>query len=95
MATFMKNELEHGTFHIGETTEGMVILPPNVFETEKKHYELLRGKRWRRKCGWYARLSAPGYLDCTDWSGPFDSEKEANEYLNDMYDGDPLEDDIE
>ena len=21
--------------------------------------------------GWYARCSAPGYLDCTDWQGPY------------------------
>lgn len=21
--------------------------------------------------GWYHRLTKPGYLDCTDWSGPF------------------------
>lgn len=24
--------------------------------------------------GWCARLSAPGYLDCTEWSGPFPTE---------------------
>ena len=24
--------------------------------------------------GWYWRLSASGYLDCTDWSGPFSTE---------------------
>ena len=23
--------------------------------------------------GWYARLTAPGYLDCTDWRGPYPS----------------------
>lgn len=27
--------------------------------------------------GWYCRLSAPGYLDCTDWSGPYESEADA------------------
>lgn len=27
--------------------------------------------------GWYGRLSAPGYLDCTDWDGPYDSAEEA------------------
>jgi len=35
--------------------------------------------------GWGARLSAPGYLDCTDWS-VFDTEREAKEYLRDTYD---------
>jgi len=27
--------------------------------------------------GYYFRLSAPGYLDCTDWSGPYATEDEA------------------
>lgn len=31
--------------------------------------------------GWYSRLSAPGYMDCTDWQGPYDSEDEALEGL--------------
>jgi len=31
--------------------------------------------------GWYFRLSAPGYLDCTDWTGPYETEEEANEAL--------------
>ena len=34
--------------------------------------------------GYGARLSASGYLDCTDWS-VFDSIKEAAQYLIDTY----------
>ena len=34
--------------------------------------------------GYGARLSAPGYLDCTDWC-VFDTEQEARDYLDDMY----------
>ena len=34
--------------------------------------------------GWGARLSAPGYLDCTDWT-VHETEEEAHEYLTDMY----------
>jgi hypothetical protein len=41
--------------------------------------EILQPKR-----GWLARMSAPGYLDCTDWSA-HDSEQEAREYLDEMY----------
>ena len=33
----------------------------------------------------YARLSAPGFLDCTDWSGPFQSVEDAAQYLIDTY----------
>ena len=32
--------------------------------------EIIKGKIW-------ARLSAPGYLDCTDWLGPCETMNEA------------------
>lgn len=35
--------------------------------------------------GWYGRLSAPGYLDCTDWSGPHETEDAALLDLFAMY----------
>ena len=34
--------------------------------------------------GFGARLSAPGYLDCTEWT-VFDTVEEAEEYLQEMY----------
>jgi hypothetical protein len=34
--------------------------------------------------GWGARLSAPGYLDCTDWC-VFETEQEAWDYLKENY----------
>lgn len=40
--------------------------------------------------GWGARLSAPGYMDCTDWIGPFSTEQEAVEELYEMYGECPL-----
>lgn len=44
------------------------------------------------KEAWGARLSAPGYMDCTPWC-VLDSEKEAYAYLEDMYDDDDDDDD--
>jgi hypothetical protein len=38
---------------------------------------------------WWFRLSAPGYLDATEWSGPFDSLDAAKESLANLYDVDP------
>lgn len=38
--------------------------------------------------GWYGRLSASGYLDCTDWSGPFASYEEALAHVMDLYEVD-------
>ena len=35
--------------------------------------------------GIFARLSAPGYLDCTDWDGPFDTEEQAVASLLNVY----------
>jgi hypothetical protein len=47
---------------------------------------------WENIKGYGARLSAPGYLDCTEWA-VFDTEEEAEKYLTDMYpeDGEPEE----
>lgn len=39
--------------------------------------------------GWFHRLSVPGYMDATDWSGPFDTIAEARQDLSDLYDIDP------
>jgi hypothetical protein len=39
---------------------------------------------WENIKGCGARLSAPGYLDCTEWT-VFDTEDEAREYLEEMY----------
>lgn len=38
-------------------------------------------------CGrkWWAQLSASGYMDRTDTAGPFDTEREALEYLAETY----------
>lgn len=38
---------------------------------------------------WWARLSAPGYMDATEWSGPFDTRAEAAADLASQYDVDP------
>ena len=44
------------------------------------------------KEGWLARMSMPGYMDCTEWT-IHDSEEEAEQYLNEYY-GDDDEDSI-
>ena len=47
-----------------------------------EEFERITGK-------WWFRLSAPGYMDCTDWSGPYDSIEEAKAECTSMYDADP------
>lgn len=36
--------------------------------------------------GYAGRLSAPGYIDCTEWMGPYDSAEEARREVIAQYD---------
>lgn len=38
---------------------------------------------------WWCRLSAPGYMDCTDWCGPFDTLDQARHEIETFYEVDP------
>ena len=38
---------------------------------------------------WFSRASAPGYLDCTIWLGPFDTEAEAMAEIQEYFYGTP------
>ena len=80
-------------FFTGETVCGEGVVAPcdafgtaAAFATEMEamptSVERVRGK-------WWARLSAPGYLDATDWNGPFDTEAQARESIESMYEVDP------
>ncbi len=63
------------------------ILGWTVAEVEQSIVELNNGFMrpevdcvWMDETGEYGvchRLSAPGYLDCTEWDGPFETEEEA------------------
>jgi hypothetical protein len=44
--------------------------------------ELVKERFW-------ARLSAPGFMDCTDWGGPFETLDEAKKYIEETYEVDP------
>ena len=35
--------------------------------------------------GWCGRMSAPGYMDCTEWMGPYDSATEARRAVIDQF----------
>ena len=39
----------------------------------------------RGRSAWWCKLSASGYMDQTDTSGPFKTERDAAEYLCEMY----------
>lgn len=90
---FMQKQAERMSAWQIETTDGTEIVPSDLVSNGPTTDELqtyLRGIPLRDAMpelvkGWFARLSAPGYMDCTDWSGPYETEQEALETLAEMY----------
>jgi hypothetical protein len=66
-----------------ETTHGTEIVPTDLVGLTPSPDDLrdyIEGEpdpEIETETGWFSRLSAPGYLDCTDWCGPFASQEEA------------------
>jgi len=61
------------------------FMKPQCFMGSDIQEELMHSGLDVEDDGFYGRLSANGYLDCTDWSGPFSSVKEAAEFLIETY----------
>lgn len=61
-------------------------------EYKKAIWEYCSGEpqEWTNIQGYGARLSAPGYMDCTEWT-VFDSPEEAKSYLEEYYGDDDAE----
>ena len=98
---FMRQEIYKGSYFEIETTNGTEIVPSDVIgRTMGTHVEAfanyLDGKPFdddeviECKEGWLARLSAPGYMDCTTW-GAYASEEAARAALVEMYGDDDTE----
>lgn len=92
---FMQPQVYFGEYFAVETTAGTEIVPEYMVNrtadvTGEDLLNYLEGKpcdseaNLERKEGWLARMTAPGYLDCTDWTA-HDTEKEAIEYLDECY----------
>ena len=85
----------------GELDESSPTFHPNgkvVRDTEANVARLrdyVTGKVYgiERREGWYARLSAPGYLDCTEWQGPEKTKSAAVAEVCEQYDCDENGDD--
>jgi hypothetical protein len=86
---WLRIETTHGTFFIPLDLVGPIKNwdgqgeNPDEFSDVQTYCEG-KPQSWEVITGFGARLSAPGYLDCTEWS-VFETEKEAREYLDDMY----------
>ena len=85
-------ETTHGTWFVPK--DDLKLMYPDSESALGDNYEdavadiepYVEGKiqSWKTVKGYGARLSAPGYLDCTEWS-VFDTVEEAQEYLDEMY----------
>ena len=84
----------HFAAYIVETNVGTEIVPYDLAgplaegDTEALE-EYLEGNRIEsvtlNEGAWYARLSAPGYLDCTEWDGPHDTQVQAVKSVCDLH----------
>jgi len=61
------------------------FLQPQCYKGEDIEYELLESGLDVESNSYYCRLSANGFLDCTDWHGPFGSIEECADYLVETY----------
>jgi hypothetical protein len=66
-------------FTVGECEEDGEVLADLIQYCEDKPHEYTVVQ------GWFARYSAPGYLDCTNWVGPCATEQEAIDECKELY----------
>lgn len=94
MSEFMQPQIQFGKYYVVETVEGSEVIPFHVCGPAETNADLAlycSGKAYEPDekpellDGFVCRLSASGYLDCTDWQG-FDTEQECKDSLAEMYD---------
>ena len=83
----MVPEIVNMSFYDVETDYGSTLVPYYAFNPRDPIActEGTRIIKIRETSGWFARLSADGYLDCTEWMGPFDSPEDALKELSETY----------
>lgn len=61
------------------------FMQPQCFVGSDIEYELMQAGVDVESDKYYCRLSASGFLDCTDWRGPFDTVADCAEHLVETY----------
>jgi len=61
------------------------FMQPECFSGGAIEYELMQSGLDVESDKFYCRLSASGFLDCTDWHGPFDSVEDSAMFLVETY----------
>lgn len=98
---FMRPIAEKMTVYRVETNAGDYNVPADVLSASEcdkrgrptragilKYTEGSEVYSIRKHTGWYAHLSAPGYMDQTEWQGPYKSEQEALDAVKSDYEVD-------
>jgi len=83
--SFMEPETCYTYWITWEDSEGCHLAPYTSLRSDYREVEEVRNIVESDHPAWLSRLSAPGYLDSTEWEGPYDSEKEALEALAETY----------
>ena len=89
-------ETSHGTEIVPEDACGSINasnLGDNDLESLYQYLEGDKIEGVERKEGWYASLSAPGYMDHTEWDGPYDTAELAIAAVKEFYEVDDNGDD--
>lgn len=95
---FLKPEYTREAFHVGENRFGeRIAIPAFVWGTLEKFVEEcgihardgVHSDAEIVEKKWWVRLSASGYMDCTEWDGPYDTEIEARKAIVETYECDP------
>ncbi len=101
--SFMQPQIYRADYLKVNTSIGTEIVPCDVIgRTMNVHIDALLNylegtpddpdELYEVSTGYLARLSAPGYMDCTDWTAHATAD-EAREYLREMYGDDDTEGD--
>ncbi len=87
----MKKDIKYDRWFVIDTTHGTVVIPQDYIGktlhiTASDVSDYIEGKflGFEVVDGYGARMSMPGYLDCTEWT-VFDSEEKADQFLCEMY----------
>ena len=92
---FMKPDVFKGEAWRVETTHGTFFVPADVESDPDKLGDYVEGvieETPEKVHGWLGRMSAPGYMDCTDWCFG-ETEEGVLEQLRDFYGLDDERDD--
>jgi len=84
---FMQPQIEHGAWWMVDGNCGIDYIPADFCGADEIG-DFVESTHFYGKpeivIGYGARLSAPGYMDCTEWC-VFATEQEARDYLEEMY----------